>query len=165
MQVTEADEAILAAYRAQVADCRTAMDLVVEHGAFQAATLLAVQAVRAAATLLLAARTGTISMDEADPVAALWLRVPALRRARALQEGANVIALQDDLALYASIVDGDEAREVTQAAHAFCSWALEREAAAQPLQAPRLPVRRHSGTHGPNGAMAKHARPAVSSGT
>jgi hypothetical protein len=165
MQVTEADEAILAAYRAQVADCRAAMDLVLEHGAFQAATLLAVQAVRAAATLLLAAHTGTIATDEVDPVAALWLRVPALRRARALQEGANVIALQDDLALYAYIVDGDEAREVIQAAHTFCAWALERRVAAQSPCAPRLPVGRRIGTHGPNGAMAKHARPVVSSGT
>ena len=165
MQGTEADEAILAAYRAQVADCRAAMDLLLEHGAFQAAALLAVQAVRAAATLPLATHTGTIAADEADPVAALWLRVPALRRARALWEGANVIALQDDLALYAYIVDGDEACELVQAAHTFCTWALARGSVAQPHQPPRPHVRRRTGKHGPNGAMAKHAPPVVSSGT
>jgi hypothetical protein len=165
MQVTEADEAILAAYRAQVADCRAAMDLVREHGAFQAATFLAVQAVRAAATLLLAAHTGTIATDEVDPVAALWLRVPALRRARALQEGANVIALQDDLALYAYIVDRDEAREVAQAAHTFCAWALARGLAAQPPCAPRPRIRGHAGKGGPGGVMARQAPPVVASGT
>ena len=140
MHVTEADEAIVAAYREQVAECHAAMDLVLEHGAFQAAALLAVQVVRAAATALLAARTGTIAGGETDPVAALWRQVPALRRARALQAGANVIALQEDLALYAYVVDGDEARELARDAHAFRAWALAR------MGAPHPPLRRRTGT-------------------
>jgi hypothetical protein len=140
------------------------MDLVLEHGAFQAAALLAVHAVRAAATALLATCTGAIAAAEADPVATLWRQAPALRRARALQAGANVSALHDDLALYAYSVTESEARDLARDAHTFCAWALERGVAAHDSPAPHPRRRGRAVKHGPDGAVTKQARPAVSSG-
>jgi hypothetical protein len=106
------------------------MQLLLEHGAGQAASLLAVQAVRSAAAYALAVLTHDVSDDE-DIVGALWSAVPALRACAVLQLGADVIALHDDLTLYAYTPDNRETDDLARAAEAFCAWALALQEPAE----------------------------------
>ncbi len=122
--MTEADPAIVEAYRVQAEIYGEAMIALLETGRHQAAALLAVQTVRSAALTMLAASVGVESLDE-DPISLLWNRVPAVRETPALQQGANVLALHDDLTLYAYAVDGKEAEEIVADAAAFRAWVLE----------------------------------------
>jgi hypothetical protein len=126
---TEADPAIVRAYREQAAVYREAMIALLETGRHQAAALVAVQAVRSAAMGLLATCMGDGPIDE-DPISLLWNRLPHARQEPALQQGANVFALHEDLTLYAYSVDADEAREVVDEALAFCAWVLAPETLA-----------------------------------
>jgi hypothetical protein len=127
--MTEADPAIVEAYREQAAIYGAAMVVLLEAGRHQAAALLAVQTVRSAALTLLTACVGMEAVDE-DPISVLWNVLPAVREMPTLQQGANVLALHDDLTLYAYEVDIEEARDAVADAAAFSSWALELETAA-----------------------------------
>jgi len=124
--MTEADPAIVEAYREQAEIYGAAMVVLLEAGRHQAATLLAVQTVRSAALTLLAACVGREAVDE-DPISLLWNTLPAVREMPALQQGANVLALHDDLTLYAYEVDIEEARDAVTDAAAFSIWALALE--------------------------------------
>jgi hypothetical protein len=93
------------------------------HGAGQAAAFLALQAVRSAASYALAILAGRLSDDE-DTVAALWHPVPEVHVLAVLPAGADVLALHDDLTLYAYAIDDREAHEVADAADVFRAWAL-----------------------------------------
>jgi len=89
----------------------------------QAAAFVALQAVRSAASYALAILTGRLTDDE-DTVAALWHAVPLVRVLAVLPAGADVLALHDDLTLYAYTIDDREAHDVAGAADVFCAWAL-----------------------------------------
>jgi hypothetical protein len=112
-EATGADPHIVRAYREQTSLYREAMKKLLMLDAGQAATFVAVQAVRSAASYALAMLTGRVADDE-DTVAALWRAVPAVR---------ELAVLHDDLTLYAYSVDGGEAREIVDAADLFCAWA------------------------------------------
>lgn len=133
---TEADPHIVRAYREQAGVYREAMELLLRHEAGQAAALLAVQAVRSAAAYALAILTGRLAGDE-DTVAALWQAVPQIRLLAEVQPGADVLALHDDLTLYAYSIDDAEAHELAHAADTFCAWALSLVPAATAAR-PRL---------------------------
>jgi hypothetical protein len=127
--MTEADPAIVEAYREQAEIYGAAMIVLLEAGRHQAATLLAVQTVRSAALTLLAACVDMKAVDE-DPISLLWNMLPAVREIPALQQGANILALHDDLTLYAYEVDIEEARDAVTDAAAFSTWALGLETSA-----------------------------------
>ncbi|HWE62132.1 MAG TPA: hypothetical protein VHB98_10500 [Chloroflexota bacterium] len=126
---TEADPAIGEAYRVQAAVYSEAMIALLEDGRHQAAALVAVQVVRSAALGLLAACAGVAAVEE-DPIALLWSTLPEVRQIPALQQGANVVALHEDLTHYAYSLDADEAREVVDEALAFRAWTVAPETAA-----------------------------------
>ena len=127
---TEADPALTEAYRVQAAEYGEAMVALLAAGLRQAAALVAVQAVRSAALGLLAQCVGAEAVED-DPIALLWRLLPDVRQAPALQQGANVFALHEDLTLYAYVVDAGEAREAVDEALVFCAWALAQETAAR----------------------------------
>ena len=120
---TDAGPDIVRAYREQASLYREAMWMLLRGDAGQAAAFVAVQAVRSAASYALAIRSGRVT-DDVDTVAALWQAVPEVRLFAVLQTGADVVALHDDLTLYAYAVASGEAREVADAADTFCAWAL-----------------------------------------
>jgi hypothetical protein len=135
---TEADPDVIQAYREQASLYREAMRMLLRREAVQAAAFVALQAVRSAASYALAILTGQVSGDE-DTVAALWQALPKLCSPAVLQTGADVLALHDDLTLYAYHVDTVEAHELSDAAERFCTWALavvpaETESAHAPIR-------------------------------
>jgi len=123
MLTADADPDIVRAYREQASLYLAAMWMLLRHDAGQAAALVALQAVRSAASYALASLTGRLTDDE-DTVAALWHAVPGIRVLAVWPAGADVLALHDDLTLYAYAIDDREAREVADAADVFCVWAL-----------------------------------------
>ena len=123
MLTADADPDIVRAYREQVGLYRDAMWTLLRHDAGQAAAFVALQAVRSAASYALAILIGRLTDDE-DTVAALWHTVPAVRLLAILPAGADVLALHDDLTLYAYTIDDREAHDVAGAADVFCAWAL-----------------------------------------
>jgi len=138
MLTAEADPDIVRAYREQVGLYLAAMRMLLRHDAGQAAAFVALQAVRSAASYVLAVLTGRLTDDE-DTVAALWHAVPFVRVLAVLPAGADVLALHDDLTLYAYAIDDGEARDVVGAADVFCAWALAvapgvSETAPAPIQ-------------------------------
>ena len=138
--MTEADPAIVRAFSEQAHLYREAMSILLGHGAGQAAAIVAVQAVRSAASYVFACATGCLTED-LDTVAALWRAVPDLRSLTVLQAGADVLALQDDLVLYAYTLDLDEAVETVHAADTFCRWALAtRPAVSSIVSLPAQPM-------------------------
>jgi hypothetical protein len=123
MLTADADPDIVRAYREQASLYREAMWMLPRHDAGQAPAFVALQAVRSAASYALAILTGRLADDE-DTVAALWHAVPGIRGLAVLPAGANVLALHDDLTLYAYAIDEKEAHVVADAADVFCAWAL-----------------------------------------
>ena len=123
MLTADADPDLIRAYREQAGLYREAMWMLLRHDAGQAAAFVALQAVRSAASYALAILTGRLTDDE-DTVAALWHAVPAVRVLAVLPAGADVLALHDDLTLYAYAIDDREAHQVAEAADVFCAWAL-----------------------------------------
>jgi hypothetical protein len=123
-EYTEADDALADAYRRQARECRAAMHAVLAGGWGQAAALLAVQAVRASANALLAARAGIAATGNgADPIALLYWHVPALRADARLAAGADVLAHEEDLHFYGFESARGEARRLLDLADGFCDWA------------------------------------------
>jgi hypothetical protein len=120
---TEADPDVVRAYKEQAGLYREAMNIMLRHDAGQAAAFLAVQVVRSAASYAFVVLTGGVAEDE-DTVAALWQALPEMRVPAVLLAGADVLALHDDLTLYAYTIDEMEARQVAAAADLFCTWAL-----------------------------------------
>jgi hypothetical protein len=120
---TDAGPDIVRAYREQARLYREAMWMLLRGDAGQAAAFVALQAVRSAAFYALAVLTGRVT-DDVDTVAVLWEAVPEVRLVAVLQSGADVLALHDDLTLYAYAVDCGEAHMVAEVADIFCTWAL-----------------------------------------
>lgn len=136
MITTEADPDIVRAYREQAALYREGMRMLLRQDTPQAATVLALQAVRSAASYALAILSGSVAGDQ-DTVSALWQAIPEMDAIAVLPSGADVLALHDDITLYAYAVDKREAHAVADAADLFCAWAL----AVTPVAIVRMPAR------------------------
>jgi hypothetical protein len=123
-EYTEADDAIADAYRRQARECRAAMRAVLAGGWDTAALVLAVQAVRASANALLAARAGIAATGYgADPVALLYRHLYAPRAEALLAAGADVLAHEEDLHYFGYQAERGEARHLLDLAERFCEWA------------------------------------------
>src|SRR5260370_33349434 len=99
------------------------MWMLLRGDAGQAAAFVAVQAVRSAASYAFAILGGRVT-DDVDTVAALWEALPEVRLLAVLHSGADVLALHDDLTLYAYAVDIREAHAVADATDIIFTWAL-----------------------------------------